>query len=496
VNRIQFVILAFLTFLSSILLLTNLDRSLLWQDEGETACVAKTILEHGVPMGYDSINSFSQQNGRELSETGIWKLHPWFQFYWLAPFLAVMNHDTFTARFPFVVLGIASVLLMFTFFKRLNHSNKEALFAALILMLSEFFLLSTRQARYYSPVHFFTLLGLIGVVPLLSNKEHSLKSQATVAIGILGLFVSHYLFAITFIGACVTYLLIKKDKHSLKKLSIPILLTLIMCLPYVYWLMDTPYGSNFFDTLSINTLTDKLLQFGKYTLTYVFHIVWIGPLVWILFKRNHVKKDHVNLILFSSVLIILNWLALSILSKEFSPRYTSGLIVFSALIISVIFIQAYDSKRLVFVIMIPLFLWQNNTFNYVRYELLSEYNGPVRGMTFFLQNEATSNDTILIPYGDLPVKYYLPDLKIISSYDGRLVQSEELKYSFAFPRFYPMNQADYDLSNHILKTIEGKKRISFNICDRTVENMPRPDLHTYESNKSEKCEKLTVVISK
>ena len=108
-------ILAFLTilFIGLIFIFSNLDRSALWQDEGETACVSRTILQYGIPKGTDGLNSFSQQQGLELGQDNEWKLHPWFQFYWSAIFMNITNGSTFSLRFPFALLGFGSIVLMY-----------------------------------------------------------------------------------------------------------------------------------------------------------------------------------------------------------------------------------------------------------------------------------------------------------------------------------------------------------------------------------------------
>ena len=83
-NPMHLLGIALLVLFSGVLILKNLDAGMLWQDEGETVCVAQTILTDGIPKGTDGVNNFSQQEGRELGANQEWKLHPWFQFYAVA----------------------------------------------------------------------------------------------------------------------------------------------------------------------------------------------------------------------------------------------------------------------------------------------------------------------------------------------------------------------------------------------------------------------------
>jgi hypothetical protein len=67
------VVVCLLAALAGVLLLANLGNQYLWQDEAQTALLARTILSAGVPLGYDGRNHFSQELGVEYGEDGIWK---------------------------------------------------------------------------------------------------------------------------------------------------------------------------------------------------------------------------------------------------------------------------------------------------------------------------------------------------------------------------------------------------------------------------------------
>ena len=115
--------LTILALFASFWLLANLGNCMLWQDEAETICVAQTVLTDGIPKGTDGLNFFSQQEGREYGQNYEWKLHPWFQFYWVALFFSVVEASTYTARLPFALLGLATVFLsFFPFFASLVRS--------------------------------------------------------------------------------------------------------------------------------------------------------------------------------------------------------------------------------------------------------------------------------------------------------------------------------------------------------------------------------------
>ena len=119
--------------LAAILFLANLGNGYLWQDEAQTALIARTILHGGLPLGYDGLNSFSQELGADYGAGYLWKWHPWFPFYLLALFFSV-DVSTFTARLPFALIGIATVVLVYFFVRENWHNRRLALLAALLCL--------------------------------------------------------------------------------------------------------------------------------------------------------------------------------------------------------------------------------------------------------------------------------------------------------------------------------------------------------------------------
>ena len=68
---------ALMCIVAGALVLGRLDARLLWQDEAQTALVSETILEHGVPLGTDGKNFFSQEQGAEYGDGFIWRWQTW-----------------------------------------------------------------------------------------------------------------------------------------------------------------------------------------------------------------------------------------------------------------------------------------------------------------------------------------------------------------------------------------------------------------------------------
>src|SRR5688500_7047936 len=95
-----------LAAVASLLILPNLGDHLLWQDEAQTALVAKTVVQTGLPRISDGLNNFSQELGAEAGPDGLWKWHSWLPFYAVAASFKVWGYTTWAARLPFALAGI------------------------------------------------------------------------------------------------------------------------------------------------------------------------------------------------------------------------------------------------------------------------------------------------------------------------------------------------------------------------------------------------------
>jgi hypothetical protein len=52
------------------------------------------------------------------------------------------------------------------------------------------------------------------------------------------------------------------------------------------------------------------------------------------------------------------------------------------------------------------------------YEVTHDYDGPIEGIVGFLNEHARPGDRVAIVYGDLPVKFYTPGLRVIGGLTG------------------------------------------------------------------------------
>ena len=147
----------------------------LWQDEAATAVLAERMLQYGRPLAYDGRNlitmdSFSDEDPatidarignpaaeleylvrrRDFKADGTWVGQPWGQFVVAALSLSLLGRGTAAARAPFAAAGILTVLLLYSFARRLFEDRTVALLAAGLLVANALWIAHSRQCRYYA----------------------------------------------------------------------------------------------------------------------------------------------------------------------------------------------------------------------------------------------------------------------------------------------------------------------------------------------------------
>ena len=139
-----------LILLAAALLLPGLGRVPLWQDEAETALLARSIAAHGLPVARTPDYVITQNQGLEFDASGVWKWSPWAQFYVAAGSFALLGESATAARLPFALAAAASVGLLYLFAFELSRRRRVALLAALSMLGTLTFLLHARQCRWYA----------------------------------------------------------------------------------------------------------------------------------------------------------------------------------------------------------------------------------------------------------------------------------------------------------------------------------------------------------
>jgi hypothetical protein len=172
-----------------VLLLWRLGDKYLWQDESNTAVLATRLLRFGRPLSYDGTNLITVDDFAAEDPASIgartkdpkaavdyyiargdyradttWKYHPLGQFLVTAISFEVLGQTTIAARLPFVVAALATIVLLWWLVRKYCRSDSMALLAAVLLIGNTFWILHSRQCRYYSLSSMFLVLTLLAYI--------------------------------------------------------------------------------------------------------------------------------------------------------------------------------------------------------------------------------------------------------------------------------------------------------------------------------------------
>ena len=179
-------LLAIIVGIATVFLLWRLGDKYLWQDEANTGVLAVRLLRFGRPLAYDGVNLVSIDHFAAEDATSIdkrtkpasaavdyyvargdfkpdttWKFHPWGQFIVAALGLKLLGQTTVAVRLPFALAGVATVFLVYWLVLRACRSSLTASIAGMLLTFNAYWILHSRQARYYALSSFLFVLTLI-----------------------------------------------------------------------------------------------------------------------------------------------------------------------------------------------------------------------------------------------------------------------------------------------------------------------------------------------
>lgn len=157
------------------LLFINLDDKYLWQDEAATAVLGERMMRYGKPFAYDGKNLITMDHfaGEDLrtidSRTGdaktaiqyyvdhrdfkadtTWIGQPWGQFIAAGTSLLLFGHNTVGARAPFAAAAVLTIVLLYWFIKTNFQDRFMAALAAGLVLTNTYWVLHSRQCRYYA----------------------------------------------------------------------------------------------------------------------------------------------------------------------------------------------------------------------------------------------------------------------------------------------------------------------------------------------------------
>lgn len=435
-----------LLLLAAWLLFYHLGQRPFWQDEAETACLAKNVLKTGLPYAFDGVNVVSQEEGREFDKTGgyLWRWSPWIQIYMQAAGFAVGGLDSAAGRVPFALAALLAIFWTYRLVLRHCGDRNWALLAATLLTFCVPFLLIGRQARYYAPGTLFVLWTLDA---FFSDWQHRWGPWWAAFAGLVLLFHANYLLFLSFAPtALVAAALVFPERLRIKRLALLAGATVLVAVIPGILLYRIGRQSGMFDILLV---PENLMLYFADLCMFCIPLPVSVALVWRwrgFFTRLRRPADPgERFVLFCAVLILLSLLFLGIVPQRFF-RYIAHLLPLCAILLAWCVRRLWGFSRpasvmLFFLLAFTNWLavypmerlkivnrpWQND------FRMLTSLNFPIKlfvtelacgypdvntAIVEFFKTHAKPGQTVLAEYGELPLMFYVDGLRIVGGLQG------------------------------------------------------------------------------
>ncbi len=439
---------ASLVLVAAIILLWGLGTTYLWQDEAATAVLAQRMIRFGRPLAYDgenlvTIDYFAAEDEKSADQRThsaqaavdyyvrrgdykpdtTWKWHPWGQFLVAAAGLKLFGATTFGARILFALAGVATIFLFYRFVLVNLHEPKIALLASLFLISNGYWILHSRQCRYYA---LSSLLLVLTLAAYARWQRGGRWSAATFVLAGWCWFQVDYgtvwpVFGVLFVDA-----LIAERRAFWKPLVVGASLSAAIA-PFAYYY-------ELWGRRSVQTGTwVERFQRNIFDLNeYVVPLVVLGVAVYICFsRRKRLDAFEFRLICIACAIIGGFVLWIPAVAPAAFLRYTIILAPVGCLIAAWVLFRTADflGRSVVWVgaalfiftpwLGLPLRLLHPESLrheNVIRPELktlarsvFGNEPDPNRPVIEWLRQNAAPSDEIVINYEDIPLMFYLPN---------------------------------------------------------------------------------------
>lgn len=477
-----------LVTLSSFLLLPNLGNHYLWQDEAQTTLISQTVLTQGIPFGTDGKNFFSQELGAEYGSDYIYKWHTWFPFYLLAGFFKVFGVSTWSARLPFAIFGIATVVLTYYAAKQISDDKSMATLAALLLLFCVPFLLLARQSRYYSLVIFFPSVALLAYVRMLEKEK---MAGLLYLIAVTLTFHSQYVYCAAIAGATLLHSFLFHRNTFLNVLKMNLAVFAINS-PWILYSWDiiqqNPYGP---ETLKFESALMSLRIYINDIFKHLFppflSLVPIGFFIHYWVKERSLGFLRGLFITRMVLLIIFTLLTLVILSLT-NPapffRYLAPLLPVISVFIGAILVLVWRVHFIAALVVFSFLIFRPPFSDYI-YEITHDFDGPIKGIVEYLKAHGKDSDTVAITYGDMPLKFYTK-MRIIGGLTGEDLTPAK-NADWVIIRKHVICEKDFAARSFLLQNVDGRRyqRIELKYPDVPFENREDPNSHRFRTAQNE-----------
>ncbi|MBI1861192.1 MAG: glycosyltransferase family 39 protein [Deltaproteobacteria bacterium] len=475
-TRPQLISLLVLLGVASYTHLKNLGDAYLWEDEAQTALVARTVLSRGTPYGTDGRNFFSAELGAEYGKDHLWQWHMWLPFYAVAGTYAVLGESTFSSRLPFALAGIISVLLVF-FFLHEQGALGPALVSSLVLSLYVPFLILNRQCRYYSFLTLFTVAALYFYQRWCRERKRIQAILLGIALSLL--FHTHYLHCAA-VAAPILLDWVVWDRKSGRQVLWALGIFAILCVPWVPFILGIRYGSAYGGQMGWVHFWEEWTGYFRYVRRYI--VPWPLFLGLICAMGGGAYRRESALLVGVGMLTLLG---LSITSPAPFFRYLAPEMALAAILLGLVLNGVFGKGRWALSCLVVVLVLSRADTRGFWGEIHNDYRGPVRAIVELLRREAKTTDRVVITYDDLPVKFYTP-LRVFGGLTGEDL-SKARGAEWVIPRHTTVCDKDQKVKDFINANFDLSRyeKITLPATDTMTENREEPALHLFRSPEGE-----------
>ncbi|WP_243440108.1 ArnT family glycosyltransferase [Fundidesulfovibrio soli] len=441
-------IFAAIMLLAAFLIFKGLGDRPLWQDEAETANLARNVLKTGVPYVTDGVNLVSQEERREFDSDMVWRWSPWLQIYMSAAGQLIDRTSAFWSRFLFALTGLACIAGTYLLILRRFGDRAWALLSASLLTLSVPFLLFARQGRYYSAG---ALLMLILFWGFLGDWRRKALPAAVIGLTLGVLFHANYLLLISLGPPLVlaSYLLYRPVPF--KRLALIGAWAAALIVPGVL-LYRLGRQSTLFNIMLVPENME--LYFADW-LMFMIPLPVVAALVWrwrgFFAGRGGPEGERERFCMFMVLLMIGSFMILALFPQRFH-RYIVHFYPSCAIILAWAGLKLWRFSRpsaVLFLVLVGLTNWLNlipmERLGIVNrpwqndFRMLTSVNIPLklhlteitRGypdvnttLIRFFNTNARPGQTILAEYGDMVLQFHTP-FRVLGGLQGPIAPDEK-----------------------------------------------------------------------
>jgi len=391
---------------------------LLWQDEAETAVLARNVLKTGLPQAFDGKNTVILLEIPEFSKNYIlgkyWMGQPWLAIYVAAMSFGIFGVNTFAARVPFAFIGLLTILATYLLSWRLFRNRSISNISVALTAFSVPLLLHFRQCRYFAPGIFLTVLCIYLYLNYSEKRRFSLALLLAALFLLLNTSIGYFL---SVASAIIIHMFITGRSSFFSKRNLLFFGVLALYAIPTLYLFKLPRRFSSDSHWIFHNLRYYIRSINK----YIFPWKILIPLyiLYAFIKRKAVfamSRDDKKPIIMVATFIIVSIPFLLPVNFN-SLRYIINIVpLFFILEAYIIYRITLKTGRKALFLIMPLILL-TNVFNlsypvksYIAsyiYEITHDYDGPAEGIVKYLNQNAKPDDTVKIAHKfDNPIIFY------------------------------------------------------------------------------------------